>query len=252
MENAPVQTWSAATYDANARFVSDLAEGIFEWLAPRPGERILDLGCGDGVLTQRIAAAGSQVTGLDSSIDFVRAATSRGIDARLGDGMALDFDGEFDAVFSNAALHWMRDAEAVAAGVRRALKRGGRFVGEFGGHGNVAALRTALAALAPRFGVSPSLANPWYFPTPEGYRTLLEGADFEVARCVLVPRPTLLPETGLKGWIETFMTPYLAEAGSARSSVLEAAETLLAPILRDDKGVWTADYIRLRFEAYAI
>ena len=246
------QVWSADAYAKNARFVADLAGGVVDWLAPRPGERILDLGCGDGALTERLVATGASVLGVDASTDLVAAAAARGLDVKLGDGAALDFDAEFDAVFSNAALHWMREAEAVAAGVRRALKPGGRFVGEFGGHGNVATMRTALAALAPRYDVDPALAHPWYFPTAEGYSGLLTGAGFKVERCVLIPRPTALPASGVVGWLETFMNPYLNQAGAAASAVLADAEALLAPALRDPDGVWIVDYVRLRFEAYAI
>ncbi|MEO1106113.1 MAG: class I SAM-dependent methyltransferase, partial [Pseudomonadota bacterium] len=116
------QTWSAEVYSRNARFVSDLGAGVVEWLDPKPGERVLDLGCGDGALTEKIAEAGATVVGADASADFVEAARARGLDARQVDGQALDFADEFDAVFSNAALHWMNDGEAVIKGVHRALK----------------------------------------------------------------------------------------------------------------------------------
>ena len=122
------QQWSADTYDTHARFVSDLAAGVVEWLAPVKGERILDLGCGDGVLTAELAAAGASVVGVDTSAEFIAAARARGVDARLMDGQALSFRPEFDGVFSNAALHWMPDAAAVLRGVARALVPGGRFV----------------------------------------------------------------------------------------------------------------------------
>src|SRR5208337_4503768 len=144
MTRDPRQSWSAAGYDENARFVSDLGGEILAWLDPKPGERILDLGCGDGALTEKIAAAGSSVTGVDTSPEFLAAARRRGLDAREMDGQALSFASEFDAVFSNAALHWMTAPEAVLAGIARALKLGGRFVAEFGGHGNVAAIVTAM------------------------------------------------------------------------------------------------------------
>ncbi len=249
MQVATEQKWSSATYSKNARFVSDLGANVFELLAPRPGERILDLGCGDGVLTKRIADAGASVLGVDTSDDFVASTRALGIDAEVMSGEALTFDSEFDAVFSNAALHWMTNANAVIAGVHRALKPGGRFVAEFGGHGNVAAIVTALRALADRYGIDDKLAHPWFFPTPDQYSEMLEEAGFTVERAALIPRPTHLP-SGLTGWIETFRAPFFHAAGSRADRVLHELEALLSPSLRDYKGEWTADYVRLRFVAH--
>jgi len=242
--------WSPEIYERNARFVSELGEDVVAWLAPQSGERILDLGCGDGALTERLVEAGANVIGVDSSPAFVKAARARGIDARLGDGQTLTFDGEFDAVFSNAALHWMNDASAVAAGVHRALKPGGRFVAECGAHGNVAAIVTGLRAVADRHGIDDRLVSPWYFPTPEAYRKVLEGAGFEVETIIRFCRPTSLP-SGLAGWLETFRAPFFEAAEAHRDRVLGELEALLSPALRDDEGVWTADYVRLRFVAHA-
>ncbi len=242
------QTWSAAGYDTHARFVSDYGAEILNWLEPRAGERILDLGCGDGALTQRIAEAGADVVGADNSDDLLRAARERGIDARHVEGEALTFDQEFDAVFSNAALHWMRDADAVIDGVRRALKPGGRFVAEFGGHGNVAACVTAMRAAADKFAGDAALAGPWFFPTPEEYRARLEAAGFTVKRTALVARPTLLP-TGIEGWLMTFRSPFFGQFGERRHEVLKWVSDLLEPVLRASDGRWFADYMRLRVAA---
>src|SRR6476620_9378476 len=140
----PYQKWDAHGYAENARFVADLGMPVVDLLAPRPGERILDLGCGDGALTEKLAAAGASVVAVDASEEQVAGARSRGLDARVARGESLPFVGEFDAVFSNAALHWMRDTSAVLVSVHRALRRGGRFVAEMGGAGNVAAIRGAL------------------------------------------------------------------------------------------------------------
>ena len=242
------QTWSARGYDANARFVSEYGEDILGWLAPQPGEHILDLGCGDGALTARIGAAGAHVVGVDTSDDLLRAARERGIDARFMDGEALAFDTAFDAVFSNAALHWMRDADAVIAGVKRALRPGGRFVAEFGGHANVAACVTAMRAAADKFGRDPALAGPWFFPTPERYRARLERAGFTVDRIGLVARPTPLP-TGIEGWLMTFRGPFFAQFGERKQDVLNWVADLLAPSLCDSHGQWFADDMRLRVSA---
>src|SRR5229473_5217581 len=136
----PAQEWNSSRYAENARFVSDLGQAVFDLLSPRRGERILDLGCGDGALTEKIVAAGAQVVGVDASSDMVSAAKRLGLDARVMDAHNLGFNSEFDAVFSNAAMHWMKhDPDAVIQGVCRALKPGGRFATEMGGHGCVAA-----------------------------------------------------------------------------------------------------------------
>ncbi len=243
------QTWNPQRYARNAAFVPEFGRPVLELLAPRPGERILDLGCGDGVLTQRLAAAGASVVGVDTSPEQVAAARQLGLDARVMDGAELEFESEFDAVFSNAALHWMRRPRKVIAKVWRVLKAGGRFVGEMGGEGNVEAIRSALAdALACR-GVDADALSPWYFPTPAEYRKCLEEAGFDVRTMRLVPRPTALP-TGIDGWLETFAEGFLSalpEAG--RPAFLADVRARLEPRLKDADGGWTADYVRLRFAA---
>ncbi len=247
----PIQVWNADRYATNAPFVPALGQPVLDLLNVRPGERILDLGCGDGVLTEKIVALGAEVIGVDSSPDMVQAANSRGLDARVANAYHLDFRREFDAVFSNAALHWMKDdPDSVIAGVSRALKPKGRFVGEMGGHGNVAAITVALlSTLERRNVVNPASLIPWYYPTVEEYRAKLETGGFLVNYLELIPRPTPLP-TGMTAWIETFAMPFFRnlpekEHESAVKEVLER----LRPVLCDDKGHWTADYVRLRFEA---
>src|SRR5260370_25746502 len=168
----PAQEWNSARYAENARFVSDLGQAVLDLLNPQPGERILDLGCGDGALTEKNVAAGGKVVGIDASPDMVSAARRRGLDARVMDAYNLSFNSEFDGVFSNAAMHWMKhDPDAVVQGVRRALKPGGRFAAEMGGHGCVAAIAVALCATLERYGIAdPASLFPWYFPTPDAYR----------------------------------------------------------------------------------
>lgn len=245
------QDWHADTYARNARFVADLGMPVVDWLAPVAGERILDLGCGDGALTEKLVALGCTLVGIDPAADMVAAAKARGLDARVQSGTALSFGPEFDAVFTNAVLHWIKDADAVIAGVRKALKPGGRFVGEFGGFGNVAACRTALHAVLRRRGIDPAAFDPWYFPSPAAYRARLEAGGFRVERIEPIHRPTPLP-TGFRGWVETFGSAFYAALPAAdRAAAMAETEALVTPILKDDQGNWFADYVRLRFRAVA-
>lgn len=243
------QRWNARRYADNARFVAELGAPLVDWLAPRAGERVLDLGCGDGALTTRLAATGCVVVGVDASADMVAAARAAGFDAGVADGETLAFQDEFDAVFSNAALHWMRDADAVIAGVARALHTGGRFVAELGGAGNVAKIVAALYAELRARSADPAAFDPWYFPGPEEYGARLAAQGFVVERIELFERPTPLPGDML-GWLQTFAGPFLRALPTAQhEDCLAAAVERLAPALRDVTGTWTADYVRLRFAA---
>lgn len=245
------QEWNSLRYAENARFVSDLGEPLLQLLNPQPGECILDLGCGDGVLTKKIVGIGAKVVGVDGSADMVVAARKNGIDARVGDAHKLDFDAEFDAVFSNAALHWMkRDPDAVIADVYRALKPKGRFVAEMGGHGNVAAICVALFAILEMYGVEVGpRVSPWYFPSVNEYQKKLEQHGFRVEYIELIPRPTPLP-TGMRAWLETFAIPFAKVVpDDKRLAFLDEVTDRLRPVLCDADGYWTADYVRLRFLA---
>jgi SAM-dependent methyltransferase len=248
MDSASKQVWEASAYEKNARFVSDLGGEILSWLAPKAGEDILDLGCGDGALTERLAASGARVLGVDMSPSLLEAAKARGLNVRQENGHALPFAHEFDAVFSNAALHWMTEPDKVIDGVRRALRPGGRFVAEFGGHGNVAAIVTAMRAAARAFDGDSALAGPWFYPTDREYAQMLETAGFTVRRVGLFPRPTPLP-TGLEGWLGTFRRVFFDQFGPKRETVLGYVSDILRPSLCDSSGRWHADYVRLRVEA---
>jgi len=196
------QTWNAESYAQNARFVSDLGTPVLELLAPQPGERILDVGCGDGVLTKKIADLGCSIVGVDSSPDLVASARKLRLRVVETDAAAMDFGPDFDAVFSNAALHWMKDADAVIRRVAQALRPNGRFVAEMGGYGCVRTIQTALVEELERRGYDGAAAVPWYFPTPEDYGSRLAKAGFDVSYIALIPRPTPLPD--IMGWLATF------------------------------------------------
>src|SRR5215467_10539652 len=243
------QTWDPASYARNARFVSDLGSPVLELLAPKPGERILDLGCGDGVLTKKLVDLGCEVVGVDSSVPQIEAARKLGLNAFAISGEDLPYKEEFDAVFSNAVLHWIKRADLMIAGVYRSLRPGGRFVAECGGYGCVQKIRTALIQASNRRGVDGEALSPWCFPTPDEYASRLERAGFRVDSIALIPRPTPLPGD-IIDWLETFARRFLHGLDdSARHDYLQEVRTILEPQLVDRNGVWVADYVRLRFAA---
>lgn len=242
------QTWDPQRYQTEAGFVARLGEPLIDLLAPRPGEAVLDLGCGDGSLTCRLAATGCTVLAIDSSPEQVAAACARGLDARVLDAQALQFTSTFDAVFTNAALHWMPRQDLVVAGVRRALKPGGRFVGELGGAGNCASLVAALEAELVARGHGPAGLNPWTFPDAQTFAALLAAEGFIVEQLRLFARPTPF-EREVTDWLtlmaQSFLTPVPL---TARDDFLAAVAARLRPLLYRD-GVWVLDYVRLRFAA---
>ncbi|WEK41867.1 MAG: methyltransferase domain-containing protein [Candidatus Sphingomonas colombiensis] len=249
MSKPPASHWDPQAYAANAAFVPAMGLPVVALLGPRAGERILDIGCGDGVLTAAIAAAGAEVIGVDSSPEMIAAARERGLDARVMGGEALDFDGEFDAAFSNAALHWMRDAAAVARGVARALKPGARFVGEMGGAGNVATIWSGIDAELAARGLSLPPSTLHWYPAVADFTAVYAAAGFTDISAELIDRPTPLP-SGVKGWIATFMTGPFNAAGidpATQSAIADAIDARLADRLRGPDGGWIADYVRLRF-----
>lgn len=248
-DGRPAQHWDPDRYARNARFVADLGEPLIELLAPRPGERILDLGCGDGALTKKLADAGVDVVGVDSSEEQIAAARALGLDAHVVDGHRLTFDEEFDGILSNAALHWMKRPDEVIDGMWRALKPGGRIAAEMGGAGNVETIRTNLISSLEARGIDGAAASSWYFPAPDEYRGRLEKAGFLVSYIELIPRPTPLPGE-LGDWLWTFGESFLLSAPeNQRAGVIAEVVEAARPSLQRPDGQWVADYVRLRFAA---
>lgn len=246
---ADVHQWNAGTYEAHGRFVSDHGNVILEWLDAKPGELILDAGCGDGALTALIAKSGALVEGIEVSKSMADAAAELGLNVRNMDLLQLDETARYDAIFSNAVLHWIGDWDELFARFARSLKSGGRLVVECGGHGNIAAIRTAICAAASFYDVSSKAAAEQYL-TPEQAKKVLGAHGFLVEKIELAPRRTPL-KTGMDGWIRVFRQQFIDqfEGRGKQDEVMERLLDWLAPQLRTNEGEWFADYVRLRFVA---
>lgn len=245
------ERWAADAYDGDHGFVAAYGADVVDRLDPKPGERILDLGCGTGHLTAEIAASGAHVIGLDRAPDMLSSARHDYPDHSFlrGDARALPLCIPFDAIFSNAALHWVPDQDGAIAEVTRLLAPGGRFVGELGGHGNVETIVTALADELRARDIP--VGDPFYFPSVGEYASLLERCGLEVRSMSLFNRPTPLDagDAGLSKWIDMFGTEILAAATpTERREIVTAVEDRLRPEHYDGTR-WIADYRRLRFVA---
>lgn len=243
--------WDPDRYDGDHAFVYEYGADVVEWLAPRAAERVLDLGCGTGHLTAEIAAAGAEVVGLDRSREMLTEARAAHPDLPLvqADAHRFAFAEPFDAVFTNATLHWMDEPERVFAAVEEALRPGGRFVGEFGGRDNVSAIVDAVTAEVESRGYS--VEEPWYFPSIGEFASAVERHGFEVRRAELFDRPTELEggEDGLRSWLAMFGESLLeAVPDSELAAVLDGIEERLR-VTQFRDGAWVADYRRLRFAA---
>jgi SAM-dependent methyltransferase len=253
-----MSSYRAPVFESSARdgehFASDARRWVDYGLAtlrdlnPQPGERILDLGCGDGSLTELIAAAGAEVVGVDIDRDMVELARARGIDARVMDGAALTFSREFDAVFSNGSLHYMEPRKTLD-GVARALKDGGRFAAELGAHGCVGAATTAMVAVLNRYKIDGAALVPWRFPTADEYCEMLEDAGFTVETIEVFHRQATMPN-GPKRWLEVIGKWFLnALPESERSAAGDEVASLLGLTLRTSRGQWIEDYTHIRVKA---
>jgi trans-aconitate 2-methyltransferase len=246
--------WNTGLYERNHAFVWEYGESVVELLAPRAGERILDLGCGTGQLTEKIDRTGAFVRGIDASAAMVAKARDNypSINFAVADARSFEVEEPLDAVFSNAVLHWIKEPEAVINCIGKALKSGGRFVAEFGGRGNVGAIVGGICSVLSEIGCGELAGlNPWYFPSVGEYAGLLENAGFEVRYAVLFDRPTVLEggSSGMVNWIEMFAGGWLSPLSEeVRSSAIQkVAAKVRSSLYRD--GNWMADYRRIRIVA---
>lgn len=240
--------WNAEKYARHAGFVSGMALPVVALLNPRGGERILDVGCGDGTLAVVIEQAGAKVVGIDSSVEMVEKARAKGIESYVMSATELAFENEFDAVFSNAALHWIKDARAALDGICRALKPGGRLVAELGGAGNIRHLTDAMQAVFDRHREYGRFDNPWYFPGEAEYGKALSDSGFRVDSSELIPRPT--PVDDIDNWLEVFANGIISRLTPPQRAVFNReVRSLLEPQIYSDADGWVADYVRLRVSA---
>lgn len=243
MTLAPLSTsqWDASDYSRVGSFVAELGGAALDLLDPQAGERVLDIGCGEGTLSRKIVERGATVLGIDSSPAMIEAALASGIDARLLAAEDMGFNAEFDAAFSNATLHWILAREQAAAAIFRAIRPGGRFAGEMGGERNLATLRETLDdELIIRGYVPPLEASNWY-PSVEEFIEVYEAAGFEQIDARLIERPTPI-DHGIASWVTTFRKGWLD-----RAQVPEQERAEIAAAVAHRHGSNIADYVRLRF-----
>ena len=238
--------WNANLYDSKHGFVSKYGNELIDLLNPVAGERILDLGCGTGDLAKKLADLEVEVVGVDQSETMVQQAKAKypEIAFEVQDATKLPYDNEFDGVFSNAVLHWVKEPGQALAGIYRSLKPGGRFVAEFGGKDNVQAITSAIISQLPDFTAD---HFPWYYPSIGEYAALMETAGFRVTFACHFDRPTpLVGENGLCNWIEMFAGSFFTGISAEQQAfIIEKVEEQLKPVLFVD-GKWIADYKRLR------
>lgn len=245
--------WNTTLYESNHAFVWQFGEDLLKLLSPQPGERILDLGCGTGQLTEKIALAGSEVMGIDLDSEMIEKAKLNYPHLQFAVADARNFQVQpVDAVFSNAVLHWIPEPDAVVRCLKQALKPGGRFVAEFGGKGNIKAIAIALESVLEASGyATPQTKIPWYFPSIAEYAAVLEQQGFDVIYAVLFDRPTPLEhaDAGMANWIKMFASRFLTGLSEEQQTqVIQAVEQRLKPTLYRD-GKWWADYRRIRIAA---
>ncbi len=243
-----INDWNANNYNKHADFVSILATPVVELLNPQKDEKILDLGCGDGTLAIDIEKVGAKVVAVDLSEDMVKKTNEKGIEAYVMSATELNFQNEFDAVFSNAVLHWVKEPEIALEKIYNALKDEGRFIAEFGGYGNIKHLTDAMQTVFDRHPEYGEFNNPWYFPKEEEYKQLLQKSGFEVTYIEIIPRPTKIDD--ISNWLNIFANGIVSHLEKEQQiNFNKEVRAILKPIIYSQKDGWVADYVRLRLRA---
>lgn len=246
--------WDSKLYDKQHHFVSDYGADVLQWLAPKNGEQILDVGCGTGQLAAQIVESGATVLGVDASPEMIKSAKAAypKLKFEVIDATELPYSEEFDAIFSNATFHWIENQQALIEGLFRSLKPGGRLVSEFGGKGNIKSITDAIMAAAKKLNLADKIKTDfWFFPSISKYATLLESEGFEIEQMWLFDRPTPIKgEDGMYNWINQFAQHAF---GAINREEAERIKNLAVEILKPNyfiKGDWLADYKRLRLKAW--
>jgi 2-isopropylmalate synthase len=243
--------WNPETYNKHTAFVSQLALPVVALLNPQEGERILDAGCGDGTLAVEIEKYGAKVVGIDMSMEMIEVCKTNGIEAHVGSVTALPYKNEFDAVFSNATLHWVKDARGAVENIAKTLKKGGRFVAEFGGVGNMHYVVLAMQKVFDKHSEFGIFKNPWYFPKSKEYKALLESVGFEVTHIELIKRPT--PMNDIVHWLDIFTNGMTKHLSNEDFSIFkDECKEILTEHLYSEKEGWVLDYVRLRVKAIKV
>ena len=243
--------WDATKYHQHADFVSVLGMPLVDLLNPKINEQIFDLGCGEGTLAMEIKKFGSIVTAIDLSADMVVKSREKGLDAHVMSVIDLPFENNFDAVFSNAVLHWVKESELAVKNIYQSLKNGGRFIAEFGGYGNVDMIVSAMREVFAKHKEYGEFNDLWFFPSVQEYQKILETFGFEVNYIELIPRQT--PIDDISNWLDIFANGVITHLAKAQQiNFKQEVKELLKPKLYDDKNGWVADYVRLRLKAIKV
>ena len=243
--------WNADKYNKHADFVSNLATPVVDLLNPIENEKILDLGCGDGTLAVEIEKLNTKVIAVDLSQSMVDKTKEKNIEAYVMSATELNFNNEFDAVFSNAVLHWVKDSKIAINKINNSLKNNGRFIAEFGGYGNIKFLTDAMQKVFDKHKEYGEFNNPWYFPKDTDYKKLLEDNGFKVEYIELIPRPTSIDD--ISNWLDIFANGIVSHLTSEQQlNFKQEVREILKPKIYTEKNGWVADYVRLRFKAIKV